>query len=260
MLELKHDPLQIFKDSQTPVGIYARHYWLHEHDQHWQRDHDIAARHLYSNQWADGSWENSSIWTISRLFGLHLCVRELDEQSERGLNWLISHHLESEHRAGKVGADELAGLPFVKSDNRTLYLTASLFLATIFGLGGDTRVMAAYNGLAAEGVAAWIPPANFSNILRCFVVHPDFVSGPEVKEAVHGLAAIQQDDGRWPELNFYQTFNVLGHISGSSAEKQLQQAAVYLTEHQNRDGSWGRTHPEWNTFLIVHALKRKGLI
>jgi hypothetical protein len=25
---------------------------------------------------------------------------------------------------------------------------------------------------------------------------------------------------------------------------------------QNRDGSWGRTQKEWNTFLVVHALNR----
>jgi len=36
--------------------------------------------------------------------------------------------------------------------------------------------------------------------------------------------------------------------------------AVLAFYHQNTDGTWGRSEPEWNTFLAIHALKNKGLL
>jgi hypothetical protein len=58
---------------------------------------------------------------------------------------------------------------------------------------------------------------------------------------------------------FYQTVNALAHLNLSQADIQLERAFKRLHEMQRRDGSWGRSQREWNTFLIVHALKNKGV-
>jgi hypothetical protein len=37
----------------------------------------------------------------------------------------------------------------------------------------------------------------------------------------------------------------------------LERAFKRLYATQGHDGTWGRTDREWNTFLIIHALKNK---
>ena len=43
-------------------------------------------------------------------------------------------------------------------------------------------------------------------------------------------------------------------------KKDFEEAVEELFADQARDGSWGETDTEWNTFLAVHALRNKGLI
>jgi len=75
------------------------------------------------------------------------------------------------------------------------------------------------------------------------------------------LAAFQTERGDWgKDLPFYQSLNALAHLNFSQVQPQLDKAFGRLFKTQNSDGSWGRTQPEWNTFLAIHALRSQELI
>ena len=72
-MELRYNPYQIFNSSKTPAGLYARQKWLKEAaTQSWQHDYENAVEGLSADQASDGSWLQSPLETIKRLFGLHL--------------------------------------------------------------------------------------------------------------------------------------------------------------------------------------------
>lgn len=103
--------------------------------------------------------------------------------------------------------------------------------------------------------------AAFHNIFRAMVVHPVFAKDKATELAVEVLAALAAEDGGWGnDSTFYQTLNAVAHLELSQAQSALEKAFERLFETQRIDGSWGRSQPEWNTFLAVHALKNKGFI
>jgi hypothetical protein len=216
----------------------------------------------------EGSWDRSVLKTIQRLFGLHLTVRYHNEDIDRALDWLIRKAFEvfSSRRIDMgepVTADALKGLPFSPGCSRYLMLGATLFSATIFGRGHDERVLELYEPLSRlgkENKGHWCGWSCSNNILRAFVVHPTYANTETMSLAIEALARVQTPSGRWPEqVPFYQTVNALAHLNLSQADIQLERAFKRLYETQRRDGSWGRSQREWNTFLIVHALKNKGV-
>ena len=90
------------------------------------------------------------------------------------------------------------------------------------------------------------------------MVHPEFAKDKSTVLAVEHLADRQTAGGDWgDELEFFQTLNALAHLDLPQAEKQLEMAFDRLFQTQNQNGTWGRTDPEWNTFLAVHALRNK---
>jgi hypothetical protein len=54
--------------------------------------------------------------------------------------------------------------------------------------------------------------------------------------------------------------NALAHLDSPDVDEQLDKAFRKLITIQNADGSWSDYQPEWNTFLVVHALRNKGLL
>ena len=78
---------------------------------------------------------------------------------------------------------------------------------------------------------------------------------------VQALGRAQNSSGAWPKcVPFFQTVNALAHLDVRAVDPQLKLSFERLLKTQHRDGTWGRTQKEWNTFLIVHALKNKGLL
>ena len=70
---LKHDPMNVFYSSNTPIGLYARQKWLHQEDTlTWKNDFRETVDELFSGQLPNGSWDDSLLTTAHRLFGLHL--------------------------------------------------------------------------------------------------------------------------------------------------------------------------------------------
>lgn len=51
-----------------------------------------------------------------------------------------------------------------------------------------------------------------------------------------------------------------GHLNLPLADRQLEKAFSLLVHTQNEDGTWGDIEREWNTFLVVHAMKNKKML
>lgn len=145
-----------------------------------------------------------------------------------------------------------------------LVVAAVLFLATIFGREHEPAVLAIYEWLSAEGVknkGRWVDEPSSHNIFRAMVVHPAFAEDKATVLAVEYLANLQTDSGDWGnEFSFYQTLNALAHLNLPRADMQIERAFHRLVKNQNEDGTWSQSEPEWNTFLVIHALKNKGLL
>lgn len=263
-IPLPFDPYGCFGASTSPAGLYARQKWLgQEKDKIWQADFHECTALLLRGQLRDGSWGSSFVRTVRHLFGLHLTIRQPIEEIERALDWLFDHTEGSLVNAAVTGSD-LMGLPFAAGDQRYLSLATMLFLNTIFGRAESPRIMARYSDLshrALHGPDGWGDRPDISNILRAFVVHPVFAKDPATIHAVKNLAQIQDSSGTWPEaIPFYQTVNALAHLDLPRADRQLEKAFALLPGTQNNDGTWGAADKEWNTFLVVHALRNKKIL
>ncbi|MCF8117108.1 MAG: hypothetical protein K9K33_11985 [Desulfarculaceae bacterium] len=251
--QLKYGPLAFFGSSTTPAGLYARQRWLGG-DAHLAADMKKRVSALNKGQGKDGSWGNSPLETLGRLFGLHLTQREPDRTVERGLDWLLPRAL----APGGCGpapraAREMHGLPFAPSRAKDFWPAAALFLAATFGRGADPAVAGGLQHinkrLAGERGLGW---GAAGNLLRALAVHPRFQRGRGVGAFLDRLAGA----GQWPRgLPFYRSVNALAHLPGRRAAALLEPCWPRLERTQAADGWWGRTDREFKSFLVVHALK-----
>lgn len=263
-ISLPFDPYACFAASTSPAGLYARQKWLgQEEDDRWQTDFHECTALLLQGQLLDGSWDSSFIHTVQHLFGLHLTVRQPLEEIETALDWLLDCTKNARQNAAIAGSD-LKGLPFTAGDQRCLRLAMALFLSTIFGRAENAEITARYRELsrrAFRGPDGWGDHTDISNVLRAFVVHPVFSKDSATIWAVRDLARIQDSSGTWPEgISFYQAVNSLAHLDLPQADRQLEKAFALLPRTQNDDGTWGTADREWNTFLIVHALRNRNML
>ena len=89
-MKLRYDPLQVFRLSKTPAGLYARQKWLGESETTaWKSDFRDRVGDLMANQLPEGSWHNGAVDTVKRLFGLHLTVRSPTPRIDDALEWLL---------------------------------------------------------------------------------------------------------------------------------------------------------------------------
>jgi hypothetical protein len=264
-MRLPFDPFQIFQNSQTPAGLYARKKWLDQgRKKIWQSDYNKTVSELLQGQAGNGSWDQSPLLTIRRLFGLHLAVRERTGPIEKSLHWLLEYCMAQFPKKRllldvRLTYQALNYLPFSPGCSGYFLYGATIFLSSIFGMEKDERVFSMYQALAETGIrnkGRWCGLSCTNNILRAFIVHPDFASHKATKLAVEALAHEQEPSGSWKRpIPFYQTVNALAHLNLKTADAQLEVAFKRLYGSQNRDGTWGGANKEWNTFLIVHALK-----
>ena len=121
-----------------------------------------------------------------------------------------------------------------------------------------------YDRIAADLTAAPLiqrDPAALHNILRAFVVHPDYATHATTGLLAAWLADRQTPQGDWgPGIPFYQALNALAHLDRHAVDRQFERAIVHLTQRQHPDGAWGEKDRQWCTFLTIHALRNKGLI
>lgn len=270
-----YNPLQVFAGSKTPVGLYARQKWLDEKDtDRWHRDFEETVRQLRTGQLHDGSWSHSEIETIHRLFGLHLTVREADDSVRQALEWLfrtdtVSNFLSLPHGApdemygqgtNKLDKTLFKNLPFVRGCFGHLVVCAVLFFHNCFGLSGGEFVGELYEIIGKEIESKggrWCSIECTTNALRAFVTNDQYSRGKTTAMMVNYLGRRQLASGRWRgSTSFYLTLNALAHLDGEDARTQCTAAISEALRLQNKDGSWGKSEKEWNTFLVVHALRR----
>lgn len=258
---------QVFRRSRSSCGLYARQKWLGEGEtEAWRRDFQLTVTELMEGQSPNGSWDLSFIKTVQRLFGLHLTVRNGTKEIKKALGWMVEHALLSPGESiyaeiSDIRESSLEGLPLVPGDPYFFMCSAVLFLSTIFGNGNDEHVVKAYETLAGKvlnGKDILAQYADMNNILRAFVVHPEYADNQATTIMVENLAELQDSAGYWPKgVPFYQTLNALGHLAFYQADQQLDRAFLIVRDTQNPDGTWGETQKEWNTFLVIHALRNK---
>ncbi len=268
-MRLRYDPYQIFNSSKSPAGLYARQKWLGESSRTvWQVDFEQTVAELYAGQSADGSWEHSALTTIRRLFGLHLTVREPDAKIETALGWLMQQArlppAEDERRPQALTQESLTGLPFAGGRQDLCVCAAGLFLSSIFGKSQAPPIVERYQQLIrviSRDQRLQSDISTLCNVLRALVVHPQFSQHHFTGQVVAALADRQGVDGQWePPIPFYQTVNALAHLESTRADAQIEKALRRLAAVQNTNGSWSADQPEWHSFLVVHALRNKGLI
>jgi len=264
-----YDPLAVFRESKTPPGLYARKRWLGESSKAWKIGFQETVELLKAGQDRDGSWNHSVLETGRRLFGLHLTVRDSDDAIDRALDWLTERlrTLQGKRRASfgePLRNSKLRGLPFTRGCGLFFLTGATLFLSSIFGRERNPFTLSIYGRLDALGKVRrgrWCGWSCSNNIFRAFVVHPVYASKESVSLAVRALGVVQEHTGRWPRpVPFYQTVNALAHLQSKEGNIQLNKAFKWLQKTQNSNGTWGRADPEWNTFLVVHAMKNKKLL
>jgi hypothetical protein len=263
--KILYNPLEIFKKSKTPAGIYARKRWLDESaTAAWQNDFKETVATLMKGQSADGSWFQSPVETVRRLFGLHLTVRNRTEYVDKTLKWLIKESLN--HHYSKALDEDLPSnafweLPFIKAKGRLTLVCATLFLACVFQQDNHETIEEHYKYLTrlldehSENKDLW---ADKSNVLRALIVHPVYSNDPAALKLVDDLGENQQPSGIWPApIPFFLTVNALAHLKSERAHHQWEKALPLLLVSQKKDGTWGNQDAQWNTFLVVHALKNK---
>lgn len=264
--KLRHSPYAIFEDSQSPPGLYARQKWLNQGETETYRANFAAT--VAKLRYADmnpGSRSERILGKLHRLFGLHLTVRNADRFIEIALNEVIGENkVRSQQIEIVLIPDRLNGLPFAATRWEFFIGPASLFLAAIFGKATDPGVDPIYAQLAAnvtESAAFRRNAAAMHNALRALVVHPDDRFRPATRSAVSWFASQQTAYGDWgPNIPFFQAFNAMAHLSIPEANAQFDNALKHVIEGQNRDGTWGSADKEWQTFLVVHALRKKGIL
>ena len=268
-MKLSYDPYGIFAASTTPAGLYARKKWLNQElTPQWRADFQRCVEAILSGQSPDGSWQDSAVETIRHLFDLHLTIREANREIDTALDWLTDLAMDAlkgrSTRNEPLSDESLRALPFTPGSFDTLLISAAPFLSSIFGHEGDARVLAMYewhtNAILTEEarLQGW---ESINNILRAFVVHSTYSMNPATGKLVTKLAGIQEESGRWgSDIDLYQTVNVLAHLDLEDAQSQVKKAFGYLAETQNDNGTWGETDREWNTFLVVHAMRKKRVL
>ena len=207
--QLRYDPLQVFADSKTPAGLYARQKWLQEGKMHnWIHDFKEAVKALRMDQLSDGSWGRSKIKTIQGLFSLHLTVREPDDAIRKGIDWLLcSDSLEQPPVTPRMGANMICnqdedkiedssfhGLPFTNGCMNHLGICAALFLANCFGLGEEERITGLYDAIAREIEARdghWYNIDCTNNALRAFATHSRYARSKSTAMMVNYLGQRQ---------------------------------------------------------------------
>ena len=269
MVKIRHNPYAPFASSPSPVGIYARKRWLgQELTPQWKVDFQRTAQNLFAEQSPDGCWEGSIVETVRHLFGLHLTVREPNQQIDRALDWLLERVLfmKGDHPlpAEELRGEGLHSLPFTAGSFALFAAGATLFLATVFGRTHEPGVLDRYEGVCRRILSAKDRPPGWlsaNNVLRALAAHPVYSHHAATEKLVSWLSTVQEGSGRWVKpVPLFQTVNALAHLDSEAANRQVNQAFLYLAAKQHPDGTWGREQREWNTFLVVHALRSKGVL
>ena len=280
-MKLKASPYKVFEKSKTPYAIYARKHWMGESSKSLKDLTDSLLESILKKQNPNGSWHDSVVKTVEYLYILSLLAPRRTRAGGGAVDWLLE---KSEPLVVRISGDgsPYTGLPFKvgHEDVRQIYTRrdlpfhqgcsgffktgAALYFSGVFDRADDERVAVAFKSLdkalQIRG-GKWCNVACSGNILRGYVAHPRKRNSSQTKEALRYMEQIQTRAGGWKGTPFfYQAFNTIAQSNLPSARRQVKRAVERIARSQNRDGTWGRSDPEFNTFMVLDALHRQGVV
>jgi hypothetical protein len=279
-MDFKYSPYTIFSKSKTSYGLYARAQWMSESTAKLKGAVERLVDSIRRSQRKNGSWEDSVVKTTENLHTLSLLAPRRLDYGSKAVDWLLEkEHAPIVHISGdgspysglffKVGREdtkEIYGrndLLFNKGCSGFFKTGAALYFSGFHGREKDQRVASAFKSLdkvlnVRRG--RWCSLACSNNILRGYVNHPKKRNSSQIKKAIRYLEGIQTKGGDWKGTPyFYRTFNTVARSNLPSARRQIERAIPRILRSQNRDGSWGKSHREFKTFLVLDGLHQQGI-
>lgn len=280
-MKLKYSPYGIFKGSTTPYGLYARLNWMSESTAKLKGAAERLAESICRDQLDNGSWGESILETSENLHILSLLAPDRALVGGKAVDWLLEKEYAPMVLISGDGSP-YNGLFFRMSrkDTHEIYRRddlffnrgcsgfvktgAALYFSGIFGRKEETRVAGAFKSLdkvlEVRG-GRWCSLACSNNILRGYVSHPKKRNSPQTREALAHLEKVQMGTGGWKTIPyFYHTFNTVASSKLPSARRQVERAMSRILRSQNRDGTWGKRHREFKTFMVLDGLHRQGIV
>ncbi len=280
-MKLKYSPYAVFKGSRTPYGLYARRNWMGESTAKLKRAFERVADSICRDQSGNGSWGESVVRTSQNLHILSLLAPDRADAGAKGVDWL----LEKEHPPMVLTSRDgspYSGLFFEvnRGDTAEIYgrddlffnrgcsgfvkTGAALYFSGTFGREKDRRVANAFKSLdkvLEVRRGRWCSLACSNNILRGYVTHPKRRNSSQTRRALAHLEKVQTKAGGWEGVPyFYHAFNTIASSKLPSARRQVERAMPRILRSQNKDGSWGKKHQEFKTFMVLDGLHRRGIL
>ena len=280
-MELKYSPYAVFKGSRKPYALYAKANWMGERSPSLRDMTKRLIDSLCQKQKKNGSWNDSVVRTVENLYFLSLLAPRRSAAGARAVDWLLEKDRPIVVRVSgdggpytglpfEVGHEDVRGiytrndLPFNRGCSGFFKTGAALYFSAVFGRGDDERVAVAFRSLDKVlqiRRGKWCSLPCSGNIFRGYVAHPRKKNSAQTKKALKYLEQAQTRTGGWEGTPFfYQTFNAVAQSELPSARRQIGRAVGRVVRSQNRDGSWGRSNREFNTFMVLDGLHRQGVI
>lgn len=279
-MQLKANPLLAFAQGDSPIALHVRRNYGGGSG----RDDQVAgllADKLLSGQQADGSWGGTVAQSIENLFALWL-LGARGKETERGVNWLMETHrpamrcvntdggryddmfFHMSSRADRDRVRKMGDVPFTPGCAGFVKTGAALFCALELEQGDAQRIKHACATLSHLFVYRKGRPCSGScsmNLLTAMASAPARFEAQSLKQALAWTASQQQADGSWARgIPFYEMAYTLGRLPQKLGEAQLEKCLARAVRTQHRDGTWGQTHWEMKTFLLLPALRQAGLM
>jgi hypothetical protein len=265
-IELKVDPLKFAATLESPIGVYLRREVFKK-----ENKADVALKKklhdkIEAAQSADGSWNQLFVTTANNLWDLWLLGYDgQDNAARHGLEWLLS--IQRYLYRGYQG--------FFNTNNRkdpslmrsilygefgpgcTIFYetTYAVHLFHVYGFDGNSQVQTTVNSYLQFWRPNWCGSWCNINVLRMLIEHPLSKESKQVEDSLRYFSRRQTRTGTWKGYPFYHAFHALSRAKQEVALKQVGKALPALIRRQNTDGSWGKSHQETHTFLVLDALK-----
>jgi hypothetical protein len=269
--DLKTSPGRYASKLKSPIGVYLREGILREKS---KTNGDLKKRlhrKLVGNQSDNGSWNDLFVDTANNLWNLSLLgYDKKDKNVKKGLDWLLSNQTynyreypgffySSNRKESSTMRETLYG---EFGPGCTIFYTTpyAVHLFHMYGMDGNKKVQKAVDSYLKFWTPDWCGSWCTINVLRMLIEHPKSANTKRTANGIKSLADIQTKTGAWKGFPFYHTFHALSRSKKPAAKKQIENVLPSIIRRQNKDGSWGRSHQENTTFLVLDGLKNAGLL
>ena len=276
MQKLRHDPLKVFQEEESPFAIWVRRHIL---DDFTKQDAELQkklVKKLLAKQSSKGSFNDSVADTVDALFQLVLLNGPRDN-GRRAVDWLMEIPWETTSGLYQCSLFNRMTTQDIKDfkEKRNMIFNygcsafvntgAVIHFAGYFGASDSIAVDGAIQCLkkiAKSRKGLFCSPYCSDNILRGFLKHPFTKDGVTAKKCVQAMEGLLLDEGGWENCHYpYHTFNVIAQSHSRSAKHQIEKTLPRMMKSQNADGTWGKDdYKHIATFMIVDGLNEQGML